>query len=261
MNCRYRCSDYRPLRFHGLGVEMSFISGTENLLALFRQSRILTPGATANFAVEHLFGTPKHLIASLYGFDNTGLDYKPTPGSRNVEPHLRVHHIVYVQAHKYLIGSASKPLSQRLMTAIAGVMHDGGIGDDWLDLNDFFDFCRTKLLRASLDAMFGRQLVGLHPNFVEDFWAFDHCTLTLAKGLPRWMTPCSNRARRRCLESLKSWKVHIDGLAGADGEAKYDEFDPFFESEIIRQRHKAFDRMRPMNADAIASEDLAMVWA
>jgi len=152
-------------------------------------------------------------------------------------------------------------MMQRLMGNIGKTMHESGIGGEWLEMDDLFEFCRFKLLHASINSMFGEYLTQLHPDFVADYWAFDACTTTLVKGFPRWMVPESWRARRKCLDSLKHWKAYVDKLAKADGGREYDGVDPFFGSQFIRQRHEAFGKMEPMNADSMAAEDLAIMWA
>jgi hypothetical protein len=212
-------------------------------------------------AIDRLFGTPKHLVPSFYDHDDTGYDQKPDAGSRELSPHLRIHHTVHIQVIKYLSGSGLKPMTTRLMENIAKTMLDSGIRSVWLEMDDLFDFCKVKLLHASINSMFGEYLTALHPSFVDDYWKFDDCTTTLVKGFPSFMVPRSWAARRKCLDSLKHWKAYVEKLVDADNRTMYDGLDPHFGSQFIRQRHEAFNKMEPMNADSIASEDLAIMWA
>ncbi|KAG9519407.1 cytochrome P450, partial [Aureobasidium melanogenum] len=255
------CDDYSPIRFKGMNVELSFISGPKNVFSLFRQSRKFSAKASVVIAIDRLFGTPKHLVASFYDHDDTGYDAKPDVGARDVASHLRIHHTVHVQVIKYLSGSGLKPMTNRLMGNIAKTMLNSGIGGVWLEIDDLFDFCKVKLLHASINSMFGEYLTVLHPDFVEDYWKFDSCTTTLVKGFPSFMVPRSWAARRKCLESLKHWKLYVEKLVDADDRKLYDGLDPHFGSQFIRQRHEAFNKMEPMDADSIASEDLAIMWA
>ncbi|THZ14090.1 cytochrome P450 [Aureobasidium pullulans] len=259
--CANELDNYSPIRFKGMNVELSFISGPKNVFSLFRQSRKFSAKASVVIAIDRLFGTPKHLVPSFYDHDDTGYDGKPDSGSRDVAPHLRIHHTVHVQVIKYLSGSGLKPMTNKLMENIAKTMLSSGIGGVWLEMEDLFDFCKSKLLHASINSMFGEYLTALHPDFVDDYWKFDDCTTTLVKGFPSFMVPRSWAARRKCLDSLKHWKAYVEKLVDADGRTFYEGLDPHFGSQFIRQRHEGFNKMEPMNADSIASEDLAIMWA
>ncbi|THV97343.1 cytochrome P450 [Aureobasidium pullulans] len=259
--CANELDNYSPIRFKGMNVELSFISGPKNVFSLFRQSRKFSAKASVVIAIDRLFGTPKHLVPSFYDHDDTGYDGKPDSGSRDVAPHLRIHHTVHVQVIKYLSGSGLKPMTNKLMENIAKTMLSSGIGGVWLEMEDLFDFCKLKLLHASINSMFGEYLTALHPDFVDDYWKFDDCTTTLVKGFPSFMVPRSWAARRKCLDSLKHWKAYVEKLVDADGRTFYEGLDPHFGSQFIRQRHEGFNKMEPMNADSIASEDLAIMWA
>jgi hypothetical protein len=228
---------------------------------MFKQSRKFSAKASVAIGIYRIFGTPKQLLPSLYENDDTGSDVLPIPGARDVAPHLRIHHIVHVHSVKYMSGNRVKPITERLMETITKSMLNSGIGGVWLEMDDLFEFYKVKLLHASLNCMFGEYLTALHPSFVDDYWKFDECTPTLVKGLPSFMVPRSWAARRKCLQSLKHWKAYVEKLADADDRTSYHGHDPHFGSELIRQRHEAFNKMEPMNADSIASEDLAIMWA
>ncbi|THZ04907.1 cytochrome P450 [Aureobasidium pullulans] len=202
--CANELDNYSPIRFKGMNVELSFISGPKNVFSLFRQSRKFSAKASVVIAIDRLFGTPKHLVPSFYDHDDTGYDGKPDSGSRDVAPHLRIHHTVHVQVIKYLSGSGLKPMTNKLMENIAKTMLSSGIGGVWLEMEDLFDFCKLN---------------------------------------------------------LKHWKAYVEKLVDADGRTFYEGLDPHFGSQFIRQRHEGFNKMEPMNADSIASEDLAIMWA
>jgi hypothetical protein len=241
-------------------MELCFVSGPKNIAALFRHSRSFSAKANVVIAMDRLFGTPKHMI-SFYDYDNTGVDATPHPDANIVEPHHRIHHIVHVQVAKYLSGSSLKPMSARFLENVGKEITTSGISSEWLDVPDLFAFCKLKLLHASLDAMFGPYLLALNPNFVSDFWKFDKCTSGLLKGFPRFLVSGSWAAREKCLLSLKRYNDYASKLLEADGNKAYEGLDPFFGTEFIRQRIEAFSKIEAMNADAIASEHLAIMWA
>lgn len=239
--------------------ELCFVTGPKNISAIFKSSRSFSAKASVVIAIHRLFGTPRH-VTKFYDADNSGFEFTPQPWS-NVEPNHRIHHIVHVQVIKYLSGSGLKPMTNRLMDNIGKIVSTSGIGYEWVDMPDLFEFCQVKLLNASLDAMFGPYLTALNTDFVSDYWKFDQCTPSLLKGLPRFLASKSWKARDKCLESLKKYNEYVSKLHDADGRKDYQGLDPFFGTEFIRQRKEAFSKMEPMNADAGASEDLAIMWA
>ena len=258
-NASDRFDKYVPIRFRGMMTELCFISGPKNVAAVFRYSRSFSAKASVVIAMDRLFGTPKSVVP-FYDADNSGIEMQPHPQS-NIKPAHRVHHTVHVQVIKYLSGPGLKPMTNCLMENIGKQVSASGIGYEWLDMPDLFEFCQIKLLHAALDTMFGPYLVALNPNFVTDYWKFDKCTSYLLKGFPRCMVRGSWKAREKCLESLKRYNAYANKLHDGDGRQIYEGLDPFFGTEFIRQRKEAFSRMEPMNADAIASEDLAIMWA
>lgn len=239
--------------------ELYFISGPKNLAAIFKHSRGFSAKANV-IAMDRLFGSPKNII-SFYDNDNTGFDSAPHPDANEVKPLHRIHYVVHVQSIKYLSGTGLKPMSARFMENVGKELTSSGIGRVWLEMPDFFEFCQFKLLHASLNAMFGPYLTALSPDFVSDFWKFDQCTTYLLKGFPRFMIPGSWAARKKCLQSLKRYNEYVCRLHEADGSKDYEGEDPFFGTEFIRKRKEAFSKMEPMDADAIASEHLAIMWA
>lgn len=240
-------------------MELCFISGPKNVIAIFKNSRTVSAKASVVIAIDRLFGTPKHLVP-FYDADNSGVESTPHPRS-NVEPRHRIHHIVHAQVTKYLSGPDLKPMTNRLMDNIGNQLSSSGIGYDWLEMEDLFAFCQVKLLQASLDAMFGPYLTAINPDFVSDYWKFDKYTPSLLKGFPRFMVPWPWNAREKCLKSLKRYHEYVDRLHHLDGGKEYQGLDPFFGTEFIRKRKEAFSKMEIMNADAIASESLAIIWA
>jgi hypothetical protein len=203
-----KSSSYIPVRFRGLFTELCFVSGPKNITAIFRNSRRFPANANVIIAMDRLFGAPKHIIPS-YEIDNTRVDATPNLHSNNVEPHHRIHHIVHAHVIKYLSGSGLKPLTTHFLEDVTKQISNSGIGSEWLDMPDLFEFCRVKLFHASIDAIFGPHLLTLNLDFVSDFWEFSKCTSYLLKGLPRFLALGSWAAREKCLLSLKRYSDYV----------------------------------------------------
>ena len=254
-----RFGKYVPVRFRGMFTELAFVSGPKNVALIFRRSKDFAAKASVVIAMDRLFGSPQRTVR-FYDDDNSGMEMVPHSYS-NVREEDRIHHIVHVQVIKYLSGNGLKPMTQRFMENMGRQIFTSGVGSEWLEMDDLFGFCQVKLLEASLDAMFGPYLTALNPNFVDDYWKFDQSTAYLLKGFPKWIVPQSWKARQRCLDSLKKYNAYANKLHDGDGRKDYEGLDPFFGTEFIRQRKEAMSKMGTFDEDAIAAEDLAIMWA
>lgn len=83
----------------------------------------------------------------------------------------------------------------------------------------------------------------------------------LKKGLPKWMTPQSCKARNDCLASIRNWhealKIHDPNRLIDKRELQ----DVRFGNEIMRSRRRIMANMDAMDEDTAASADLGMLWA
>lgn len=119
-----------------------------------------------------------------------------------------------------------------------------------------------EVSRAVIESMCGTYILSLNPSLISDFWEFDRRVPLLYKGFPRWLCPSVYKARKRMLVSIKKW--HKYGHEHSDctkiGPADPD-WDPYWGSKLVRARQEYGLRMGTLDADALAAEDLGLLFA
>lgn len=191
--------------------------------------------------------------------DDSGLNHISHRTS-NVKPEHRVDYLIHSSLSKFLSGPSLKSLAVRFQENLSKNLAQLDIGDEWIELSDLYDFVRVQLFNASACAMFGPYLLTLNPTLYRDFWHFDQHLGYLTKGYPRWLNRSAYRAQERCLAAVKTWhefiREHCEGIqCGTDSD-----YNPKFGAEIVRYRQRMYSKMEAMNTDAVASEDLGLLW-
>ena len=239
---------------------MWFVSGSDNISTIFKQTRDLAPKEAVLVALEYVFGLPKPAVA-FYEADDSGTAFNAHPNSR-VEPHNRIFYLQHKTALMHLSGPALNGLTRRFLDNLRQRISGSSIGSEWVEMPDLYPFLQMELFRASVEAMCGPIIFQLNPNFSEDFWAFDKCVPNLFKRLPRWMIPGSYKALEKALKTVKQWHAIADEQYDPSQIVPNDEgWDQYFGSKLIKDRIAYSKKMGPMDADAIASEDLGLLWA
>ena len=136
------------------------------------------------------------------------------------------------------------------------------INSEWIDQPDLYRFLQYEVFSAAVEALCGSHLLSQSPTFVEDFWEFVASVPTLVKGLPQWMSPKPYRIRRRLLDAIKRWhKMAHEHSDCTKTGANDPEWEPYFGSKLMRARQEYSRSMNFMNADALAAEDLGLIFA
>ena len=239
---------------------MRFVSGSENISTIFKQTRNLAPKEAIILALEYVFGLPKAAI-DFYEADDSGTAFNAHPQSK-VEPQNRIFYIQHKTMLMHLSGSALNDLTRRFLDNLRYRISESRIGSEWVEMPDLYSFLQVELFHASVEAMCGPIIFRLNPNFSEDFWAFDKCVPNLFKRLPRWMVPGSYRSLEKALKTVKQWHAAAHEQYDPSQIAQNDEdWDQYFGSKLIKERIAYSKKMGPIDEDALASEDLGLLWA
>ena len=217
--------------------------------------------AAVLLALENMFGTPSDVIP-FYREDNSGVNAAPLRGSRVQQPEHRITYLQVKAAHKHLSGTGLVQMTEFFLGVLKRRMSESQVKSEWVDQPDLYAFLQDEVFRAAIEALCGLHLLPQSPTFVEDFWQFVADVPVLIKGLPRWLSPGPYRRRQRLLNAVKSWhryaKENSDySKIGADDP----EWEPFFGSKLIRARQQYSSKMSFMNDDAVAAEDLGLIFA
>ena len=241
---------------------MYLVSGAQHNVSLLsnKASRAMNTNGVVLLALENLYGTP-HDVIPFYAADDSGINATPLPGSK-VKPEHRINYFQTRAAHKHLTGSGLVQMTEFYIKVLKRRIDASQTESDWLDQPDLYNFLREEVFRAAVEAMCGSHLLTQSPTFVEDFWEFAASIPTLFKGLPKWMTPKAHRVRGRLLNAVKTWhKTAHENFDCTKTGPDDPEWEPYFGSKLIRIRQDYGRSMDFMNADALASEDLGLIFA
>ena len=249
-----------PVRVRLGPMKLYLVSSADHFTSLFKASRCMSTKSGVLLALENIFGTPSNVIP-FYAADDSGVNVAPLPGSKVKAEHRLNYHQVRA-AHKHLSGPGLVHMTERFLMILRRRMDESQIGPEWIEMPDLYRFLQIEVFHAAVEAMCGSYLLSQYPTFVEDFWEFDRSAPMLFKALPRWISPKPYEVRGRLLEAIKNWHklAHANSdctKIGADDA----EWDPYFGSKLIRARQEYCLGMEFMNADALAAEDLGLIFA
>ena len=208
--------------------------------------------------MKQFFAMPKHAL-KMYHADDSGINFRPHPNS-TIPQHHRLYFHTHRATHSFLSGSSLSRFASRFETLMIKQVEEERIGHEWQEMPDLFPFLQKIVATAAIDAMCGPALTSLNPTWIQDFWDFDRSLPSFLKALPRWLAPKAWSARDRVIDGLKRWHAFAKENFTEDCVDK-DGHDPFFGTQLIRNRQDYFSKMDFMTPDALASEDLGLIWA
>lgn len=254
---RYGVSVPARLKF-GL-LDVFIVSGRENVAAIWRNSTWINSKASVCLVIHQVFKTPRQAMEAYYS-DDSGINIRPHPGT-TVNAKDRIFHLTHKVLNNLLTGPGLKPLTTRFEANLRRQFSNDEIGHEWKEYPDLYLFMRTKIFRAAVESMCGPYLLRLSPTFVDDFWEFDHHILNFFKRFPRFMMPKAFSARENCLQAIRQWHQFANEHREESSSESGDDADTAFGTKQLRARQDYFLKMEHMNADAIASADLGLIWA
>ena len=235
------------------------MAGAENIRLVWRNSQWLTAKAGHIIGLFTILDTPKR-SREFYNADNSGIGKTPLPHS-NVPPEHRVWHLTHQPITDCLSGSNLESFTENFQVALRRRIEKCHIGHDWVEITDLYDFIYTEVIHVQLELLCGAFFLEQDPGFPQKFKDFNHAMIHLKKGLPKWMTPQSCRARDNCLASIRNWhealEMHDPNRLVDTGELQNVKFG----NEIMRSRRRIMAKIDAMDADTAASADLGMLWA
>ena len=245
-----------PVHLRLLVTDLYVVSGPELVQALWRDPSLHTK-AYRSLALINILGIPKHAL-DWWAQDDSGHHAQPHPESK-IPAHLRIEYLHTTLASKFLTGQPLASFSTRFTERLRDRLQSH-TSTEWTEYSDLFAFMQTQLFPSAVEAMCGTKLLSAYPDFVRDYWAFNKNLPLLAKGYPRWLCPAAHKARDKCLEGVKKWHATISSSLEApivDPKA----WVPEYGAEFIKSRHEIWSKMPFMDGDAIAGEDLGIIWA
>ncbi len=259
--CRGKYGPNIPVRFRVMNRKAFYISGAENLLAIFRGSRDLTTTPSSILVLENAFGHPKS-ISHIMLEDNTGVLPQPLEGSAPIKPNNRIFSIMHKGLHTHLNGKGLAVLGDKFTSFLESGMEALRIGtDEWTEVPDLYRLIQEVVFQASAKSLCGPHLFELNPSFTSDFWEFDSHVPSLFKLLPKWMVPAAYRARDRLNKSLMKWHAFAEEHFDAELEKRDPQmWEEYFGHRLMRERRTDMKQIDDYTDEARAANDLGMIW-
>ena len=230
--------------------DIYIVTGPDHINSIWKQSHLLRSDVYRQLVVYNMFGMPND-AAKFYLSDDSGTSSTPSQGSK-IDPTQRVKYLTHRSLTKLLTGSGLKVFAESFATSLVQQFSlNEELTTEWSDLPDLFNFVRNELFKATVRAIYGDGILSTNPSFCEEFWEFDKGIASLAKRFPRWMVPSAYAARDRCLESVEAWHEAIRAPEGMSLTC---------ESEFVKSRLGMWSKMERMSPQAMASEDLGVIW-
>jgi hypothetical protein len=232
-------------------------------MSLFKNSRDVSTAPSTVLVMENLFGSPAS-VRHIFREDDTGINVEPLPGSRPLAPHNRIYFGIHKTLHTNLAGPGLADLATRFVAnLVTEIEKDESIAfGTWTEIPDLYAFVQKKIFRASTSALCGPYLFNLNPTFTEDFWEFDAAAPTLFKAIPRWMAPRAYRVRDRLHTSVKKWHAFaIEKFDWTNENLEEVIWEENFGAKLMRERQKISKLIDGFNENAMAANDLGLIWA
>ena len=228
----------------------------DDIVQVFKRSDIFSNSPYRIF-VKNTFEVPRGL-EDYYKADDS---QKVKNDKEDVKDEYRVKYLMHKFITHFMGGPNLLQMGDRFTENIVLRFRNQQVGSEWKVLDDLYDLVKTQMFRASVDAMFGEQLFKMHPDFAEQFWAFESQVPGLSKGLPKFMVRKATAARERCIQSVTEWNKFLEDFAKAQSPRQFTTYDSVLGSELIQRRHAAFEEMPALNDRAKACDNLALIWA
>ncbi|KFY18446.1 hypothetical protein V493_08610 [Pseudogymnoascus sp. VKM F-4281 (FW-2241)] len=252
-----------PVRFRLANRKLSVISGTANVLAMFRGSRSLDSTEIIIITIDNAFGGA-NAGNECYVRDNTGSRKEPLPGSRPLSMNDRIWYLQHKTVHTNLVGPPLVEIAERFVQYM-GEELDRAIPaseTEWVDVPDFYGLIQSTMFPASTNAIYGPHLIRLNPDLNKDFWEYDRHIPTLFKLVPRLFAPKAYASRDRVLASIKKWHVHArENLAFDDPRLEGVAWEEIYGSKLMRDRAADYAGVQGMTPDVHPTFDIGLLWA
>ncbi|KAF1829176.1 cytochrome P450 [Decorospora gaudefroyi] len=243
------------------------ITQPEHFGPLLKATRFLTNKKIMAELMRDVFGTPPNVMPMYFG-DNSGIEPTPVPGTA-VPSHQRIWQNQHADSAQYLTGEALRGLATRFTSVLSEAIASPNDSDpadsgDWVTMEDFYPWWRSRVFAAATTALFGPHLGRLNPTLEHDFWTFADAIPTLVKRYPAWMAPRAHAARTKMLDSVKKWHAHArehSDYRVNNGDGGAPKWDEYWGSVWLKVRQRWGQDTGIMDDDGLASEDLALTIA
>jgi hypothetical protein len=249
-----------PLRFKAAWLNFVVVSDPTHITTVFRSSKWLNSKPATLFSLKYLLDSPPDAIL-YHKADDSGMSARQRKDS-SIAQSDRIHYWQAITAQNYLSGQHLLGLSERYLTTLRRNLDALDIKDDWTELPDLYKFLQMNVTRSALESLMGSKILEMHPTLVEDFWTFDNNVPRFLRCMPRWLIPSAYRNRDRLLRMIKEWHAYAHLHSDcSDLGSEAPDWDEYFGHKLVKARQAYALNMKPMTAQARASQDLGLMFA
>ena len=251
--------DAVPCRLNLFSREIYLIWGPLDINLLWKHSNTFTPKAVQLVGMQNILKLGPS-GASFCDSDDSGRGPRPHPKSQ-VKPENRLWFHTHDTSAIFLSGNHLQTIVKNFQPKLRARIEELPIDSNWNETADLYQFIYDTLFPIQVQALFGTSFLALNPNFAQDFRKFHQGLVYFLRGSPSWLIPTAWAARERCLESIKRWHLFLLEQESNQKPAHSEENNFLFGSRYIRTLQEKYGRMKPLDADAIASSELGVIWA
>ncbi|CEJ93287.1 hypothetical protein VHEMI08886 [[Torrubiella] hemipterigena] len=235
------------------------IQGPENIKDIFKNSGVCSPSILHEFVLGRVFGMRENAL-KLYENDTSGYRRTPRAGT-NIAPRNRVDFLTFQPLTEFLSGKGMDRFWYRYETNLIQRVHNRQYGQDrWTHVRNLTSLFEGDVSAAIVDALCGPYLLSRHPSFLKNLWMVDQSVDVLFRATPRIFAPKLYAQRDSLIEAVRNWHQYARStfqIASIDEEGD----DPFWGSEIFRNRNYVLSQMDGMDSYARASADFGLIWS
>ncbi|KAI1078088.1 cytochrome P450 [Whalleya microplaca] len=244
-----------------LGSAIYMFQDRETVCKIMRQRSYLTPIAVRFvFPAKSLFGMPEDNGLDAYRVDDSGPLERARAGS-NIPSQDRIDYLHHQAFQRAFMGPGLTPITLRFRASIRAQVTALSLNSpQWTEVGDLFALVGKLVSAAITEAIFGPSLLQLHPDFIDNMWAYDGALPWLVRMIPRWINPQPHRARDKVLEQIKEWHIYARQGFQEDNVEPDRDSDPFWGSEMVRHLHKVLVESKKHSNDAMSAHDLGLIW-
>lgn len=142
---------------------------------------------------------------------------------------------MYEHIYAEYLGEARyhRPIAERFDQNLNEVLSNYPVGK-WTSIS-VQEFCRSKVVEASVNSLLGPNLIKLNSDFVDRFWQFDKNVFKLVMGLPRWMNSGPFEAHDRYVDAIRLWLDSASVDFEGDGPEAEADWEPHFGARAPRE--------------------------
>lgn len=249
------------LRFY-LGPQTVYlVTGSRGIKDMFGRDLVHTvtnQEQMTQFALPTLYKMNKSEVQR-WKDDKSGVAKTPVKGTESTPTRQRLW-FMYEHIYAEYLGEARhfKPIAERYDQNLNEALSSYP-AEKWTSIS-VQAFCRSKVVEASVNSLFGPDLIGLNSDFIDRFWQFDKNVFKLVMGLPRWINSSPFEAHDRYLDAIRTWLDTASNGFDWDSPAAEADWEPCFGGRAPRELIK-WMKETGWRSEVIAATVGALVFA